>query len=314
MYMRPQCVPRNVSILTGFLLGGLILVGCGEGDDVRSSVPLDVTEIVDVGFDAPAGVVMDPVADVYLVSNIQGQMGDRDRAGFISRISPEGEVLDLHWIDFTGTDRALNSPQGMAIRGDSLFVADLDCIRVFHREGGHDLGFTCLDQVSMITDIDVGPEGSIFIVDSGLEYSNGALTPTGSDAVYRIVLEEGRRGSTLARSDELGNPRGIAVGRRGIFVTTSGSGELYALTPQGDRTSIFPPTDRVLGGIIFLADGGFVFSSVEEGSLTMVDAAGQVSMLAEGIPDPQALAYDPGRNRIIVASPSDNRVVFLDLP
>jgi DNA-binding beta-propeller fold protein YncE len=305
---------RTIPLSAVVLLAGLVLTGCGEGNDVRSAIQLQVTEIEDVGFDAPSGVAYDQVADVYLVSNVQGRLGARDRNGFISRVSPEGEVLNLHWIDLTGTDRAMNSPRGMAIRGDSLFVADLDCVRIFHRESGQDMGYTCLDAVSMITDIDVGPEGSVFIVDSGLELRDGELVPTGSDGVYRIVFAEGRRGSTLARSDDLGHPRGIAVGTRGIFVTTSGSGEVFALTPGGDRTNIFPPSNRHLDGIVFLADGGFVFSSVAEGALTMVDAGGQVIQLAEGIPDPQALAYDPGRNRIIVASPSENRVLFLDLP
>lgn len=305
---------RSRALLAGALAFSVLLLGCEEGNDIQTGVQLEISEVVDVGFDRPAGVVVDLVADVYLVANVQGNIGERDRAAFISRVSPEGEVLDLNWIDFTGTDRALNSPQGLAIRGDSLFAGDLDCIRVFGREGGQDLGFTCLDQVSMITDVDVGPEGSIFVVDSGLEFADGQLRPTGSDAVYRIVLEEGRRGATLARSDELGHPSGIAVGNRGIFVTTSGSGEVFALTPGGDRTDIFPPSDRALGGIVFLADGGFVFSSVAEGALTMVDAAGQVIPLAEGIPDPHALAYDPARNRVIVASPSENRLVFLDLP
>jgi sugar lactone lactonase YvrE len=306
----------SLALLPLALLALLVFVGCEADDDevVVSDVQLEVTEIEDDGFAQPAGVVVDPDADVYLVSHMNGNPGERDGNGFISRISPNGEIMDLRWIDLTGTALALNSPRGMAIRGDSLFVADIDCVRIFDRASGTDDGYTCLDDVSFITDLDAGPEGSIFATDSGLEFRDGTLQPTGNDAVYRLVMTEGRRGATLGFGEEMGNPRGIAVGTRGIFVTTSGTGELYALTPDGAKTSIFPASERELDGIVFLPDGSFVFSSPSEGSLTMVDAAGQVTDLASGIPDPQGLAYDVARHRLIVTSPGANRIFFLDLP
>jgi len=311
--VRIRRMPLALTAVTALAL--LVVMGCeADEDEVVSAVQLEVTEVQDEGFAQPAGVVVDPENDVYLVSHMNGNPAERDGNGFISRISPDGEMLDLRWIDLTGTDRALNSPRGMAIRGDSLFVADVDCIRIFELETGMDDGYTCLDGVTFITDIDVGPEGSIFVTDAGLESEDGVLIPTGTDAVYRIVLAEGRRGSTLGHGEEMGNPRGIAVGSRGIFVTTSGSGELYALTPDGQKTSIFPASQRELDGIVFLPDGSFVFSSPSDGTLTMVDAGGQVTDLAEGIPDPQGLAYDVARHRLIVTSPGENRILFLDLP
>jgi hypothetical protein len=306
---------RHLALFLPLSLLGLLLTGCGEAEEeLVSAVQMEVTELADVGFAQPWGIAVDLEAGVYLVSNMNGQLGEETGNGFISRVSPDGEVLDLNWIDMTGTPRALNSPAGMAIRGDSLFVADLGCVSIFDRETGEDLGVTCLDDVGIITDIDVGPEGSLFVADSGLEFQNGELVATGSDAIYRIVTAEGRQGSTISSGEELGNPRSLQVGPRGIFVTTSGTGELYALTPDGDQTSIFPPSDQALGGLTFLPDGGFVFSSITDASLTMVDAGGQVIDLAEGVPDAQGLAYDPEWNRILVAIPSEDRVLFLDMP
>lgn len=299
------------------LFASLALVAC-EGDDdgpTQGAIELDVQEIADAGFENPAAVIVDTVADVYLVSNVNGTVGDRDGNGFISMLSPEGDVLNPRWIDLSGSDRALDSPQGMAIRGDSLFVADMDCIRFFDREQGTDLGFTCLDDVTQITDIDVGAEGSIFIVDSGLELGDdGMPTPTGTDAVYRIVLSGEQRGSTLARDDELGHPEGIAVGTRGIFVTTSGTGEIFRLTPGGDKTSIFPPSDRHLDGLAFLSDGGFAFTSWSEETVFLVTGQGQVVPLMEGVPQAGGLAFDAGRNRLVVPLFGDGRILFLDMP
>ncbi|TVR66402.1 MAG: hypothetical protein EA422_02155 [Gemmatimonadales bacterium] len=293
----------------------LLLTGCGEAEEeIQAAMGLEIHEVTDVGFQNPSAILMDLEEDVYLVANTNGEPTQENRSGFISRVSPEGEVLDLEWIELSATARPLNAPRGMALRGDSLFVADIDCIRIFHRTTGEDLGATCLDGVSFIADIAVGEEGSLFVTDAGLTWGDGRMQPTGTDAVYRVVMEEGRRGSTLAQGDDLGHPTGIAVGPRGIFVTAPGTGELFALSPDGSRTDILRASDRELSGLTFLTDGSFVFSSLAEESVTMVDAGGQVMELAVGIPDAQGLGYDAARHRLLVAIPSENRLLFMDLP
>jgi sugar lactone lactonase YvrE len=290
----------------------LALVACGGGDTTAPDV--GVVEVTDVGFQTPASILADTVADVYLVSNIVGRPGDRDGTGFISRISPDGEMISLRWIDPEGTQNPLHSPGGMGIRGDSLFVADLNCVRIFLRTTGTSLARVCIEDATYITDLDVGPEGSVFVAESGLMAGPEGLVPSGTDAVFRLALEEGRRGSTLARGTELGRPSGIAVGRRGIFVTTSQSGEIFRLTPEGQKTSVFPRSDRHLGGIVFLADGGFAFSSRTDSAVFMVNPEGRVIRLKDDLAGPAGIGYDPRRNRILVPVADQDRVVFLDLP
>jgi hypothetical protein len=272
-------------------------------------------EIEGAGFRNPAAIVVDTVADVYLVSNTDGHPADRDGEGFISRVSPDGAVISLRWIDLQGTENPLHSPKGMAIRGDSLFVADLNCIRIFLRTTGTSLARTCIEDATYLTDVDVGPEGSVFVTQSGLTAGPGGLVPSGGDdAVYRLAVQEGRRGSTLAQAGDLGRPNGIAVGRRGIFVTTSQSGEIFRLTPEGQRTNLFPRSGRHLDGIVFLSDGGFAFSSWTDSAVFMVDPEGRVIRLMDALPSPGGLGYDPVRNRILVPLALEDRLVFLDLP
>lgn len=309
---------RPTLLLPLALLAGvaLTLQACEGAEETDQESPLDITvnEVTHDELRQPGAVVVDTVGDRYIVSNLDGVPADEDGTGHLSVVSPEGEVVEPRWVDLAGTDRAMDSPGGMAIRGDSLFVADMECIRIFHRETGEDLGFSCLEDVSWITDVDVGPEGSIFVTDAGFELADGELASTGTDAVYRIVLEEGRQGATLARGDDLGRPYGIAVGRRGIFVTTAESGEVYRLTPQGDRTEIFPVSDRRFGGIAFLPDGGFVFSSWTDEVIFLVTGEGRVARLMEGIPEAGGLAFDPARNRIVIPLLGENRILLVDLP
>ena len=75
--------------------------------------PLYGQEPIPVGdMSTPESALHDPEADVYLVSNINGGPCDRDDNGFISRVSPDGQVLDLKWIDGADPGVTLHAPKG----------------------------------------------------------------------------------------------------------------------------------------------------------------------------------------------------------
>src|SRR5690349_10065018 len=52
-----------------------------------------------VGLSTPESVLYDEMTDVYLVSNIEGQPLDADGKAFISRLTPDGTVATLKWIE-----------------------------------------------------------------------------------------------------------------------------------------------------------------------------------------------------------------------
>lgn len=54
------------------------------------------------------------------VSNVNGNPNDADGNGFISQVALDGDMLEQHWID------GLDAPKGMAISGNTLYVADID--------------------------------------------------------------------------------------------------------------------------------------------------------------------------------------------
>jgi sugar lactone lactonase YvrE len=303
---------RNI-ITCALLL--VLLAGCGGGTEAGSDGA--VTEISGVGLMGPSSVVMDTVADVYLVANVNGTPGARDGNGFISLLSPEGEMLSLNWSDPgpAGSELNLHSPSALAIRGDTVLVTDLECVRLFRRTDGQPLARECVTTAEYLSGIDVGPDGSLYVLDSGLGLNDsGELEPTGTDAVYRLVLGEEGRSTTLARGSELGNPSAVAVGTRGIFVATSRTGEIYRVVPGQPRTPVYPATGRRISGIAFLPDGGFAFSSWADGVVFRVTGEGRVERLLENVTSPGALGYDPVRNRLIVPLTAEDRLVFVDLP
>ena len=68
----------------------------------------------------PESVIYDGENNVLYVSNINRNPSQKNEKGFISKISLDGEIIELKWI--TG----LNAPKGSGIYNGKLFVADID--------------------------------------------------------------------------------------------------------------------------------------------------------------------------------------------
>ena len=89
--------------------------GAERAHEPEPGVPISVR---DVGLKTPESALHDPRADVYLVSNIDGSLLERDDRAFISRVRPDGSVEKLKWIDAERPDRLVfverwESPQAL---------------------------------------------------------------------------------------------------------------------------------------------------------------------------------------------------------
>ena len=135
------------------------------------------------GLATPESVLYDSVMDVYVVSNMNGNPAAKDDNGFLSRVAPDGRVVELRWVDGASDSVTLNAPKGMGIRGDTLFVSDIDEVRMFDRTTGRSLGSTPIRGVSFLNDIEVGSDGTVYVTDTGVKAD---LSPSGSDAVLRV--------------------------------------------------------------------------------------------------------------------------------
>ena len=74
----------------------------------------------------------------------------------------------------------------MGNKGDTLFVADIDAVRLFHRLTGAPLGARAIAGAGFLNDVAVGSDGSVYVTDSGLQAGPQRFAPSGSDAVYRF--------------------------------------------------------------------------------------------------------------------------------
>jgi hypothetical protein len=319
--MRPRLAAATLSLA----LLPLLAVGCGAEPETGEAPPADdeatavgapeprAARIEVSGFSTPESVLHDPVADVYLVSNIQGSPLDADDNGFISRVSPDGTLTEARWVDGAGEDVTLNAPKGMAILGDTLYVADIDCVRMFVRTTGAPAGSVCIEGATFLNDIAVDGSNVLHVTDTGMQAGAEGFAPSGTDAVHRFS-PDGQH-AALVEGEALGNPNGIAFGDQGGFVVTFGTGEIYRLEADGGRTPVLPPSQgRQLDGIAFTADGGFLFSSWGDSSVHLVQPDGTVVTVVDGVQAPADIGYDATRNRVLVPLFMDDAILIVELP
>ena len=88
------------------------------------------------GFQGPESAQYDAELDVWYVSNINGSPVDRDGNGYISRLKGDGTVDSLKFIVSGVNGVKLDAPKGLALQGDTLWVADIVNLRGFNRKTG----------------------------------------------------------------------------------------------------------------------------------------------------------------------------------
>lgn len=264
----------------------------------------------DVGLAEPSAIVHDEKADQYIVSNVDGDPAGSDRNGFISKLLPDGTKLLLKWIQGGKNGVALNAPKGMAIRDEELYVADLDAVRIFHRETGAPRGEVKIVGSKFLNGVSLAPDGRILVTDAGLEASiKGTLEPSGTDAVYAIDKE---RKVSVASKKRLGGPTGLLPLTNKLWVVSFGSGELYSIDALGNVSETQKLPGGSLDGIVPFGEELLVSSWMASGILRG-KPHGTWKVAIGGLRAPGAIAYDRKRRRVVVPLVLDHSVVIYDL-
>jgi hypothetical protein len=269
-----------------------------------------------VGLESPDSAVYDPVADVYLISNVSGGLVDADNDGFISKVAPDGALIELKWISAAAAKTTLNAPKGMALVGETLFVADINVVRAFDRATGKALGDVAIPSATFLNGVAAGGDGTLYVSDTGLGKTKGSdeLTKNGSDAVYAIDAQRSVR--ELARGVQLAQPNGLIAQRAGVVVAGV-SGEVYRLDPEGQKTPL-GKLAVALDGLLQTPGGRLIVSSWEA-STVFIDRPppappGEFEPLIAELVSPAGVAYDSSRRQLIVPLFRDNAVYIQELP
>src|SRR5213082_1624843 len=267
------------------------------------------------GFLTPESVLHDPVQDIYFVSNINGSPTAKDNNGFISRVRPDGAVENLKFIEGGKNGVTLNAPKGLALEGDTLWVADIDVVRAFDAKTGAPIDTVSLSKLGAVflNDIAVGLTGALYITDTGIRFDDvGNVLHPGPDRIFRVGPD--RAVTQAIRGDTLGRPNGIAVdpvGKRFIIVEFGGR---YVLgwKPGDKAPSVVAKGPGGFDGVV-VEGGRILVSSWADSSVSSYETGQEVKLIG-GIAGPADIGYDAKRNRLLIPSLPGNRVEIWQLP
>ncbi len=262
----------------------------------------------------PESARYDRDLDVWFVSNINGTPLQKDNNGYISRLRPDGAPYSIKFIEGGKKGVTLNAPKGLAISGDTLWVADIDVARAFNkRTGALIANVSTKGRARFLNGAAIGPDGAVYMTDTGVLFgSKGEVSHPGPDQVFRVT----RAGATAAlTSAKLEGPNGITWDpqrKRFVIVSFLGKG-IYAWTPGNDNVEAIGSGPGQQDGVVFLPDGRLLVTSWTDSSLFVLDN-GQMRKVVSKVPSPADIDVNPRDSRVAVPLLMENRVEFWDLP
>lgn len=216
-------------------------------------------------FDISESVLYDPKRKVLYVTNFdQFTMGNPTITQSISKVSLEGEIIDLSFV--TG----LNHPLGMSIYKDRLFVAERKNIAVINLKSGEVENRIEVPGSLFLNDLAIGDNGIIYISDSRksviwkvenenveewllgdeiidpnvLYFLNGKLLFGNSgDSWLKSVDPQTKDIQKLAKFPK-GFIDGIRPDGKGNLLVSLWKGKIYRVDPDGEITLIFHTENR----------------------------------------------------------------------
>ncbi|MEO8880619.1 MAG: SMP-30/gluconolactonase/LRE family protein [Gemmatimonadaceae bacterium] len=266
------------------------------------------------GFKLPESVRYDSANDIFYVSNINDGPVTKKNGGFISRMKPDGTIDSLKFIAGGRDGVTLNSPKGLALIGDTLWVADIDAVRAFNVRTGAPVATVDLSSFHalFLNDICVGGDGALYITDSGTK--GEAMTHVaGFDRIFRI--DAAHKATIALATDSLQSPNGITwdkTGNRFIIVPSNKVPQILAWRPGTALPIIIGYGSGEYDGVEILADRRLIVTSWADSTVSIRD--GNVRSAIRNLPSPADIGIDTRRMHIAVPLLEKNRVEIITIP
>ena len=242
----------------------------------------------------PESVLFDARQNVLYVSNINGQSGEKDGNGFLSKVSLDGKIETLEWV--TGLD----APKGMGLYDNRLYVADLTDVVVIDTRTGKIIQRIAPPDASFLNDVTVTRGGEVYVSDSSKK------------RVYRL---QGDQATIWLENSDFKKPNGLLAVGDALSMLDMDAGIFYRVDLKSKKLTKFAEGVSSGDGVVATGTSGYLVSNWN-GEVSSVDKTGKVEKLLDtkdqklGAAD---IEYIPGKKLLLVPTFFGNKVVAYEL-
>lgn len=298
----------NVRLGTALVL--VLAVTAGSAQTPTPQAPPAALWTLSGDFQSPESAFHHAASNSVFVSSINGGITAKDGNGYISRLTPDGKMVNAKWA--TG----LNGPKGLRASGNTLWVADIDEVVAIDISSGAITSRVKVEGATFLNDLATASDGAVYVSDSF------------GPAVY--VVRDGRASIFLEGAETIEQANGLLVdgdrlivgsvgpagrgGRGGRGPGAPAGGSLFAFDLKTKARSRLT-TDPVGGidGIEPDGRGGVIVTDVIGRRILHVPVSGQVRVLAQLAGGGADYGFIPGRNIAIVPYLNEHKVEAYDL-
>jgi sugar lactone lactonase YvrE len=222
----------------------------------------------------------------------------------------------LHFIKSGVGGAVLDAPKGLALHGDTLWVADIDVARAFDTRSGRPLVNVDLAPLHalMLNGAAVGPDGRVYFTDTAIETVNGQTKHVAPDKIFEIGPSHKPR--IAVQDSAMEGADGISWdAARGQFLIVGYTGNAITAWRPG-ATSVQRVTTGAgkFDGCYVLPDGRALVSSWADSSLYVLSGNSLTRVVSGTLPAPADLHVGEGGTRVAIPLLNSNEVVFYSMP
>lgn len=274
-------------------------------EEIQSTHKNDINEIswvIDTGFVHPESVIYAEDSTFFYISNIGTDESDEHPNGFISKVSVEGKIVELKWVD------SIQSPKGQCLANGNYYVSALDELLEIDVNSGTISNRYTTPEVTFLNDVTADQWGNIYV--SGMR----------ENAIYR--LDTTGNFSLWFQNDSLHHPNGLLAVNDKLFI--GGWGNMDQDEPNIDSVGHLMVIDTHVKTLQYITEGRpgkldgiqlanatgkqLIVSSWKAGEIFLMDEEGNVEKITDTPTSVGDILYDYSKNLIIAPLNFQHRV------
>jgi outer membrane protein assembly factor BamB len=182
--------------------------------------------------------------NVSYVANINGNPTDKDKNGFISKLSPDGKIEVLEWV------KGLHAPKGMGVIGNKLFVTDItDLVEIDIEKGKIVKKYPVKD--------------AVFLNDIATDMNTGTVyfTDMKKNKIHTLDTKTGKVADFIA-ADSLGSPNGLYfLDANTLLLATNGDSKFKKIDIASKNISVIAEGIDAGDGVEKVGENAYLVSS-----------------------------------------------------